>query len=260
METSEKARSPKNILNLRSKYYKAFLRRVSAKAGNIARPDKDQKLIVKLQAELKCLAFKFQAVFDSSNSYYVILDKQMNILDYNRASYRLIKKLFDKKMFIGESILEFLHPASAKMITESCDKAFGGEKLTVEKKIGYRDNIVTWWCFEFSPAIDLRGNITGVVFNANDITKRKAYEEKVISQHKKLMEISTMQSHEIRGPVSTIMGLMSLIKEDGYSPGREYLLLLETTANLLDKNIRDIVNLADDDISIQGPAKPGPVS
>lgn len=110
METLERARSPVNVLNLRSKYYKALLRRVSVKAGNIARPDKDQKLIVKLQAELKCLAFKFQAVFDSSNSYYVILDKQMNILDYNRASFRLIKKLFDKKMFIGESILEFLHP------------------------------------------------------------------------------------------------------------------------------------------------------
>lgn len=143
------------------------------------------------------------------------------------------------------------------MITDSCEKALRGEKFTVEKKISYLDSSVTWWCFEFSPAIDLRGNITGVVFNANDITKRKAYEEKVLSQHKKLIEISTRQSHDIRGPVSTIMGLMSLIKEDGYSPGREYLLLLETTANLLDKNIRDIVNLADDDLNAHGTATPG---
>jgi hypothetical protein len=39
------------------------------------------------------------------------------------------------------------------------------------------------------------------------------------------------------------MGLMSLIKENNYEPNREYLLLLETTTNMLDQNIRNIVEL-----------------
>jgi len=40
---------------------------------------------------------------------------------------------------------------------------------------------------------------------------------------------------------------MSIIKEDNYVPCKEYLMLLEITTELLDKNIRDIVDKAQDD-------------
>ena len=168
---------PITLQNLKSKYYKTLIRRVSVKSAHLIKPDKDKKLIVKLQAELKHLSFKFRAIFDSSNSYYIILDKQMNILDYNKASFLFIKKLFNKRMIIGDSILNFLHPSSVKMVTENCDRSFSGEKFIIERKIRYQNNNITWWSFEFSPATDLKENITGVVFNANDITKRKDYEE-----------------------------------------------------------------------------------
>jgi PAS domain S-box-containing protein len=233
--------------HLRSKYYKTFRRRVSSKTGHLLKADRDEKIIARLRAELKSLSFKFRSVFDHSHSYYIILDKEMNIIDFNKASQQFVKRLFGKKMIIGESILNFLHPSSAKMVTENCNRAFGGEKFIIERKISYLDNSVTHWSLEFSPATNLRGNITGLVFNANDITKRKAYEERIRSQHKKLVEIAAMQSHEIRGPVSTIMGLMSLIKDADRQDSKEYLLLLETTTELLDKNIREIVDRAGDD-------------
>jgi len=231
----------------RFRYYKTFIHRVSAKTGHLLKSDKDKKLIARLQAKVECLSYKFRSVFDNSHSYYIILDTKMNILDFNIASFRLVKKLFGKKMITGDNILDFIHPSSAKIVTESCERAFAGEKFIIEKKIRYLDNVITWWSFEFAPATDLKGNIKGLIFNANDITKRKAYEEKVRSQHAKLMEISAMQAHEVRGPVSTIMGLMSIIKEDNYVPCKEYLMLLEITTDLLDKNIRDIVDKAQDD-------------
>lgn len=241
---------PMVLKNLKSKYYKTLIRRVSIKSAHLIKPDKDKKLIVKLQAELKRLSFKFRAIFDSSNSYYIILDKQLNILDYNKASFLFIKKLFNKKMIVGNSILNFLHPSSTKMVSENCERSFAGEKFIIERKIRHQNNDITWWLFEFAPATDLKGNITGVVFNANDITNRKAYEEKILSQHKKLMDIAVMQSHEIRGPVSTIMGLMSLIKEDNYAPDRECLLLMEITTEKLDKNIREIIDHANDSVDV----------
>ncbi len=233
--------------SLRSKYYKTFRQRISAKTGHLLKPDHNQKLIARLKEELNLLAFKFRAVFDSSNSYFIILEKELDIVDCNKASLKLVKKLFGKKIAIGEKITNFLHPSSAKIVTDLCDRTIGGESFAVERKIGYLDNKITWWSFEFSPAMDLRGNITGLVFNATDITKRKAYEAKILTQRKKLMDISAIQSHEIRGPVCTIMGIMSLIKESGYETDRKYLMLLETTTNLLDKNIRDIVDIAGGD-------------
>jgi hypothetical protein len=42
--------------------------------------------------------------------------------------------------------------------------------------------------FEFSHATNSEANITGLVFNAHDITKRKAYEDEITAQHTKLVE------------------------------------------------------------------------
>jgi len=239
--------APMAFSHLKSKYYKTLVSRVSSKTAHLTKPEKDQKIIDRLRAELEYVSFKFRTIFDHSHSYYIILNREMIILDYNKASLQFVKKLFGKKMVIGDSILNFLHPSSVKMVTDNCNRAFAGERSVVEKRICYPDESIGWWSFEFSPATSLRGRITGLVFNANDITKRKAYEEKIRSQHKKLLEIASMQSHEIRGPVSTIMGLMSLIKEGNYQSDKEYLLLLEITADQLDKNIRDIVERAGDD-------------
>jgi len=107
--------------------------------------------------------------------------------------------------------------------------------------------VLTWWQFEFTPATNLKGGVTGLVFNANDITKRKAYEENIRMHQKKLVDISAMQSHEIRGPVCTIMGLMSLIKDGNHASDKEYLRLMEISTDMLDKNIHQIVDLANDE-------------
>jgi PAS domain S-box-containing protein len=241
---------PLALKNVRLKYYKTFVGRVAAKAGHLERPATGKKLIAKLRAEIDFLSFKFRSVFDSSRSYYIILDRAMNIIDFNRASYFFVKRLFGKKMVAGDHILDFIHPSSAGMVTEGCNKAIAGEKFTIERRIAYTNKVITWWLFEFSPASDSKGDIVGLVFNANDITKRKAYEQKIALQYKKLGEIAAIQSHEIRGPVCTIMGLMSLIKGADYPPDREYLELLEITTTMLDKNIHDIIDLANSDSTL----------
>lgn len=230
------------------KYFKTLAPRISAKTSRLAKAERDKKLTARLKAELKCLSFKFRAVFDSSHSYYIILDKNMYILDFNRASLRLVKKLFGKTMIAGDHILNFIHPSSAGMVTENCNRALAGEKFTIERQVAYQGSAFTWWSYEFSPALNLKGEITGMVFNANDITKRKGYEEKIRSQQKKLEQIATLQSHEVRGPVCTIMGLMSLIKSENYADEKEYLMLLEISTNMLDKNIRDIVALTNEQL------------
>src|SRR5665213_2183990 len=102
-----------------------------------------KKLIASLRAEIDRLSFKFRSVFDSTRSYYIILDWEMNVVDFNRASFFFVKRLFGKRMVIGDNILDFLHPSSAKMITENCQKAFAGEKIILERKIVYTDKVIT---------------------------------------------------------------------------------------------------------------------
>jgi signal transduction histidine kinase len=69
---------------------------------------------------------------------------------------------------------------------------------------------------------------------------------KIISQNEMLRDIAWHQSHTIRRPVATILGLLNLILMEGdnkptQEEGYEYLVLLSQTAIELDAVIRNIV-------------------
>lgn len=65
--------------------------------------------------------------------------------------------------------------------------------------------------------------------------------EQVATQNKALMDIAFVQSHEFRGPLSSIMGVMNMIKEEGYNSSKEYLLLLDEAISKLDEKIHMVV-------------------
>lgn len=52
-----------------------------------------------------------------------------------------------------------------------------------------------------------------------------------------LKKIAQVQSHDVGGPLTSIMGLMNLIREEGYQTNREYLQMMETAVNKLDEKI-----------------------
>lgn len=64
---------------------------------------------------------------------------------------------------------------------------------------------------------------------------------KLTKQNSILREIARIESHELRQPVASIMGLMMLIKETPYTEEPEYLELLDQSVNQLDERIRKIV-------------------
>lgn len=73
---------------------------------------------------------------------------------------------------------------------------------------------------------------------------RKQLQEKmqdVELRNKSLMEIAFIQSHEFRGPLSTIIGFMQLIKDEGYKAERQYLELMEEAVTKLDEKIHLVV-------------------
>ncbi len=60
-------------------------------------------------------------------------------------------------------------------------------------------------------------------------------------QNKALMEIAFTQAHEFRGPLSSIMGFMNLIKDDNYESPREHLEMMAEAVQKLDEKILLVV-------------------
>lgn len=213
---------------------------------NTAAPVNDKEIIRELHARIEAVSFKFRAVFECRNSYHILFDRKMRIIDFNREANILIKKLYGKLMAVGDDIYSYIPASSYQTAQQYSESVFAGKAFSVEKKMENCDGSINWWTFHYAPAYDLRGNITGLAFNATDITERKLHEEQVEAQNKRLSEIALMQSHDIRGPLCTIMGLMNLIKSDDYKADQQTLIMMESIVNMLDEKICNIVNYASD--------------
>ena len=69
----------------------------------------------------------------------------------------------------------------------------------------------------------------------------KQIKEKNSGMNSALLKIAFIQSHEIRKPLSTLLGIINLIKEDQYKADKELLMMMEKSAHDLDKKICEIV-------------------
>lgn len=65
--------------------------------------------------------------------------------------------------------------------------------------------------------------------------------QQVEERNESLRRIAHMQSHDIRQPLTSIMGLINTIREDNYVADKERLLMMEDAANDLDAKIHAIV-------------------
>ena len=66
---------------------------------------------------------------------------------------------------------------------------------------------------------------------------------KIEQQNEALKKIAFIQSHELRGPLSSILALVNLSRYENYPPGETYISLIETAALNLDRKIHDVVGL-----------------
>ena len=65
--------------------------------------------------------------------------------------------------------------------------------------------------------------------------------QQIEQQTNALIEIAFTQSHEFRGPLSTIMGFMNIIKDDDYNSPKEHLIMMEEAVKKLDEKILLVV-------------------
>jgi PAS domain S-box-containing protein len=107
-----------------------------------------------------------------------------------------------------------------------------------------------------SNAIDFQGRKCRLVL-INDITSKLKYLEAIEAQNEKLRDIAWIQSHILRAPLSRMMGLIELIKNENLNleETREFLSHILNSANELDEIIKEVVDKAQQ-ISIQDHIKP----
>jgi PAS domain-containing protein len=188
---------------------------------------------------------KLRSFFESSNGCHLLLDKNLEVLAFNKASSEFIEKHYQGKLKIGTLVTDFIHHEHLPTFIINCNAAISGFPVELEIPLTYANGQRYWWAISYEPAYNPDGEIIGVSYNATDITRRIEQEQKVWAQNESLRHIAYIQSHEIRRPVASILGLVNVFEAEDFKATRSELLMLKEAAQELDEKIRRIVGHAD---------------
>jgi len=184
---------------------------------------------------------QMRAFFETSIDCHLLLGKEFEIIAFNKAWDNHVKNSYNLNMTQGESMRGYLHPKNVNMVFNDFCKALAGAPVLSQQKVT-NGSQEFWRITRYEPAFNNEGQIFGVSINSTDITSEVEQREIVGLQNKSLKEIAWIQSHEVRRPVATILGLMDLLRLDGHVEKIQELQLMEQAAIELDDKIRLIVN------------------
>lgn len=115
--------------------------------------------------------------------------------------------------------------------------------------VNYKKDGSTFWCFlVIAPVIDEKGKLTHFVGLLSDISERKEAQTKLLDHNEQLVKINSeldhfvySVSHNLRAPLTSLLGLISISKLTTDIAERDlYLGLMEKSIHKLDATIEEI--------------------
>jgi two-component system, chemotaxis family, CheB/CheR fusion protein len=196
--------------------------------------------------QLAASQIRLQAILDSTADANVLISPQFRIISFNKIAQKYTRRFFGKSMAEGQEVWDILPPNEHEGFRKNFLKALRGERVMVEQEMFLGQPRGIWFEIKYFPAYDQQQQLIGASFNCTDIDTRKRAEEKISAQYAALRDIAFTQSHILRRPVASIIGLLALIRLEQaklpHSPElNEYLDHLATAMHETDAVIRDIV-------------------
>jgi hypothetical protein len=177
-----------------------------------------------------------------------LVDASCNIMQCNGAFREWVSHFIGKPLGPGDNIL---NNGEDKLYFHKFDMcyrlALGGKTFkTVEDQL--IKGITHYTSVSFKPLIDDNGKVVAVSCFARDITEQRKHLFHIERQNSTLREIAFIESHKIRGPVATILGLEQFFNYKDLSDpvNREIMEGVKTVTLELDSFIREVVRLSNE--------------
>ncbi|WP_353134171.1 PAS domain S-box protein [Pseudopedobacter sp.] len=180
----------------------------------------------------------------------IIITNQHGEIEWaNTAFYETTE--YSREEIIGKRPWEFINiPESSlenlNMIQKAVEKV---EDFSVEIENFSKHGRHFWLQIDGSPIFDEKGCHAGYIAIENEITDRKQKDARINEQRNLLSKAAWINSHQVRKPLASILGLIELMHlARSEAEIKEYLNLLEICGNELDDLIKTSVNLVGSDL------------
>jgi PAS domain S-box-containing protein len=180
--------------------------------------------------------------FDSTPDVNILISKDFKVLSFNKVASKSLKAVFGRDISVGDSFTHYFFPHTEDLFYDDFQAVLDGQRVKRISHLQVGSDLFIWYSFKYHPVYDEDKQLIGVAFSAMNIDEHKKSEEHILEQNRNLQAIAWLQSHSLRRPVASILGLISLIDDNV-----EKALMLEvaqhlkTTGEELDVIIHEIV-------------------
>jgi PAS domain S-box-containing protein len=199
------------------------------------------------QEEANWAKNSLEALINNTHDHIWSVDAEMRYVYMNDAYINETSHITGIKPVAGDYSYE--HKGYSKQIQSDWNayykRALNGEQYTIiSESVNHDTKAKLYFEVSFNPIYTQQQGIIGVGCFARDITRRLKIEQELIDQNGRLRNIAALSSHEIRRPVASMMGLISIMDRDNFfNPDNEQIIEhILTVSTEIDDVIRLIVD------------------
>jgi len=164
-----------------------------------------------------------------------------NIIQWSDQLYPLFGK--DPKKFnpTYESVLEIIHPDDRNNLDNKIKESIERNKAyEISHRILMEDGSIRHVYGKGKVYYDKDNTPLRMVGTSQDITLMENAKQRILHQYRELQNFVYIISHNVRGPISTLLGLIDLLKDDKKENKDDIILLINNTVEKLDSTIKDL--------------------
>ena len=172
-----------------------------------------------------------------------LVDVEFKIIECNSSFQKWVSHFIGKELGKGDNVLnDGLNKTYIDKFETCYQYALNGHSFkSVEDMLV--DGRLRYTGVSFNPVLDKDDHVIGVSCFARDITEQRKHLLRIEEQNTALREIAFIESHKVRGPAATIMGLAQVFNngENTVEENKEIIEAILTATYQLDTIIREVV-------------------
>jgi len=201
----------------------------------------------RLAEEINKNAQNIYALINNTQDFIWSVDHDLKVIYINDSCMNATKQEFNITFSPGSYILPAeLGEAFITARKAYYSRALKGEAFTVTDDQVLKDGVL-YRETSFNPIKDSTGTIIGVSCFSRNVTDQRKHLLEIEKQNERMKEIAWIQSHKIRGPLATIMGLADLLDAQGITGIDNKIIIkgMAEKAKELDNMVKEIVNISE---------------
>ena len=228
--------------------------RQSFEIGQLQEADKQKEDIIaerKLAEEsIRKSEVNLRAIFENTDVGFVLLERNTTIISFNKIAGEVFSESLNLELKAGNSYIESMPHDRRDFVSEVIKKVIEGMPVHFERSYASaKSNSVKWVLVNMNPVMDDSGRVIRICISLTNITERKISQQKLEEQNEELLKTNAeldrfvySASHELRAPLSSVLGLIGVARLKDENPDTlKVLAMMQSSVQRLDISIQDII-------------------